>query len=232
MDTILQDLRYALRAFANRPGFTSLAILTLALGIGPTTAVYSVVEGVLLRPLPYRDAGRVVRVGGPSSNTINPANSARRRPWRRSERGASRTAPSKTYHRTGAMVPCSPGLETRRGSVPTPSSRISFPCSACNRYSAAASPTRRSPGQHARGRAQLPLLGRALRARSQVLGRLHHSGWYGPANRGRNARRPLVPGPAARVPLGGHGRLALHGCDSPAFDPAGTAELVDGFVQA
>jgi len=63
MDTVLHDIRYALRTFANRPGFTSLAILTLALGIGPTTAVYSVVEGVLLRPLPYRDAGRVVRVG-------------------------------------------------------------------------------------------------------------------------------------------------------------------------
>ena len=63
MDTILQDLRYALRTFANRPGFTSLAILTLALGIGPTTAVYSFVEGVLLRPLPYQDAGRLVRIG-------------------------------------------------------------------------------------------------------------------------------------------------------------------------
>ena len=63
MDTILQDLRYALRTFANRPGFTSLAILTLALGIGPTTAVYSFVEGVLLRPLPYEDAGRLVRIG-------------------------------------------------------------------------------------------------------------------------------------------------------------------------
>ncbi len=63
MDTILQDLRYALRTFANRPGFTSLAILTLALGIGPTTAVYSFVEGVLLRPLPYKDAGRLVRIG-------------------------------------------------------------------------------------------------------------------------------------------------------------------------
>src|SRR6266576_3953846 len=63
MDTVLQDIRYALRTFANRPGFTSLAILTLALGIGPTTAVYSFVEGVLLRPLPYKDAGRLVRIG-------------------------------------------------------------------------------------------------------------------------------------------------------------------------
>src|SRR5206468_4301419 len=63
MDTVLHDIRYALRTFANRPGFTSLAILTLALGIGPTTAVYSFVEGVLLRPLPYKDPGRLVRIG-------------------------------------------------------------------------------------------------------------------------------------------------------------------------
>ncbi len=63
MNTIFQDLRYALRTLRRSPGFTALVVLTLALGIGPTTAVYSVVEGVLLRPLPYRDPGRVVRVG-------------------------------------------------------------------------------------------------------------------------------------------------------------------------
>lgn len=63
MDTILQDLRYALRTLRRSPGFAAVVVLTLALGIGPTTAVYSVVEGVLLRPLPYRDPGRVVRVG-------------------------------------------------------------------------------------------------------------------------------------------------------------------------
>src|ERR1700716_3176290 len=63
IDTILQDVRYALRTLRRSPGVAVVVVLTLALGIGPTTAVYSVVEGVLLRPLPYRDAGRVVRVG-------------------------------------------------------------------------------------------------------------------------------------------------------------------------
>ena len=62
METILQDLRFALRGFRRSPGFTVLAVLTLALGIGATTAVYSVLRAVVLRPLPYPSAERLVRV--------------------------------------------------------------------------------------------------------------------------------------------------------------------------
>ena len=62
MDTLIQDLRFALRTLAKSPGFTAAAGLTLALGIGALTAIYGVVDGVLLRPLPYRDADRIVRV--------------------------------------------------------------------------------------------------------------------------------------------------------------------------
>ena len=62
MQTFLQDLKYSLRVIAKNPGFIAVAIIALALGIGANTAIFSIVDAVLLRPLPFHDAGQLVRV--------------------------------------------------------------------------------------------------------------------------------------------------------------------------
>ena len=72
MSRLLQNLRHASRLLRRQPAFSGIAILTLALGIGATTAVFTVVYGVLLRPLPYRDPGRLVTLQYGHHGTVSP----------------------------------------------------------------------------------------------------------------------------------------------------------------
>jgi putative ABC transport system permease protein len=79
MDDLMRDLRHAWRGLWRTPGFTFAAVLTLGLGIGATTAIFTVVNGVLLRPLPYQDSGRLANIwvdlgqGAQSLPAVSPA---------------------------------------------------------------------------------------------------------------------------------------------------------------
>ncbi len=82
MDTLFRDLRYAARLIANSPLFAGAAILTLALGIGANTAIFSVVNAVLLRPLPFKDPSRLVLVVEKSSFPITSTSYENYQDWR------------------------------------------------------------------------------------------------------------------------------------------------------
>ncbi len=91
LDTLRQNLHYAVRALWNSPGFTLVVVLTLALGIGANTAIFSVVYSALLHPLPYRDPGKLFHLGESRSQSDNSANGAQASypdylDWKRSAR--------------------------------------------------------------------------------------------------------------------------------------------------
>src|SRR6266567_5003163 len=73
METLYKDFRYAIRSLLKHPGFTAVAVITLALGIGANSAIFSVVNGVLLKPLAYRDPERIVTILHDGRAPIAPA---------------------------------------------------------------------------------------------------------------------------------------------------------------
>jgi putative ABC transport system permease protein len=80
--SLLSDLRLALRSLLRQPGFLAVAVLTLALGVGSVSAIYSVVNGTLLKPLPYPDAERIVRINRQQGNWGGPVSAAVLEDWR------------------------------------------------------------------------------------------------------------------------------------------------------
>jgi len=111
MQGILFDLRFALRTLARNPGFTAIAILTLALGIGANTAIFTVFDAVLLKPLPYTDPGRLVAIQEVVPPLVSiapslPVSAWHFREWRKS---------SRTFEQLALLGSFSTVLTTRTG---------------------------------------------------------------------------------------------------------------------
>jgi predicted permease len=110
LEHLIQDLRHGLRTTSRSPGFAAVAVITLALGIGANTAIFSIVNAVLLRPLPYQDADRLVMVWGynrPRGFTTNQVSPLDFADWRSGNRVFEGMAASTDamYTLTGAGEP-------------------------------------------------------------------------------------------------------------------------------
>src|SRR6202165_1984744 len=102
MDSLWKDLRFAIRVLCRSPGFSGVALLALVLGIGANTAIFSVVNAVLIRPMPFRDPSRLVMVWETSprtgkNNVANPQNFA---DWQKRNPSFAKVAAYGPFHQT------------------------------------------------------------------------------------------------------------------------------------
>jgi len=119
MESLWQDLRYAARMLMKKPGFTLIAVVTLALGIGANTAIFTVVNAVLLRQLPYPQAERIVEVGATfSSGPLNAVDDPRFVFWREHQQ---------SFEALAAHMPMGAGVNLSGDGVPefVPAQRVS-----------------------------------------------------------------------------------------------------------
>jgi putative ABC transport system permease protein len=111
LDQLFRDLRYGLRQLRRSPVFTAMAVITLALGIGAATAVFSLVNATLLNDLPYRDAGRIIHIARIIPQTLDPVEwgSLEYNAWKASARSCNAVA---AFINLGATISGSAGSET------------------------------------------------------------------------------------------------------------------------
>ena len=115
IESLAQDLRYAVRTLARSPGFSAVAIVTLALGIGANTAIFTVLDATLIAPLPYRDPSRLVMLWT-DFRAVAPAARARR-PRTSSWRSAGAAGSFRRWRASGSARARSPARASRSGCV-------------------------------------------------------------------------------------------------------------------
>ena len=200
MSELLQDLRYGVRTLRKNPGFATVAVLTLAIGIGANTAIFSFVNGVLLKPLPYGEPERIVRVlekpPGGGRNGISTLNYL---DWQKDntvfEYMAAQTGGSVTL--TGVNEPVQ-----LRGARVSPHYFDIFGIKAVLGRTFAADEDQL--GQGASGGAEPRAVGFAVRRRSESDWPLHHPGWRA-VHRDRSAAAGRRVRPGLRADLAAAG---------------------------